>query len=306
MLVQDLDTKSFELITYLNLPTYTDLDEVLSEGPDAVLICSPSSYHLSQAMEVIRRGMHVFIEKPLSHNLEGTAELAELADKKGVTVLAACNLRFFPSLMLVKTILDEGKVGKPLAARVHGGFYLPSWRPSTDYRKGYGARADLGGGVLLDFAHDLDYLRWLLGHPVEVFCWLSKLSDLEINTEDLVSMQFRFLNGAVAQVQFDYIQPTYRRGLELICEHGTITWDYTSQVVQVYVGENNQYRVYTENINTELNSMFIREMEHFVKCIEGSENPMVDARGGIAVVEMAEAAKRSSLLGDVVRLPLEI
>ena len=305
VLAQDPDPKSLESVAQSNVDTYIDVGRALDQGADAVLICSPSSFHISQAMESVKRGMHVFVEKPLSHNLEGTEAFAELAEAKKLSVLVACNLRFFPSLLKVKELLDSGQVGRPVAARIHGGFFLPSWRPGTDYRQGYGARSDLGGGVILDFAHDLDYLRWFFGHPSQVFCWSGKLSNLQIDTEDLASIQYRFPSGAIAQLQFDYLQPTYRRGMELVGDEGTIIWDYAAQTVQLFGCENNQSQVYAENINTELNSMYIRELEHFVCCIEGSETSMVDAREGRAVVEMAEAARISSEKGKVVDLPLE-
>ena len=217
LIAQDPDPKRLTAVTdNLHVAGFLDLEQALSQPADAVLVCSPTSYHVSQAMQALQRGMHVFVEKPLSHTLAGTEDLARLAEQKGLTVLMACNLRFFPSLCLVKELLDTGRVGRPLAARIHGGFYLPYWRPGSDYRLGYGARLDLGGGVIQDFAHDLDYLCWFFGHPSEIFCWTGKLSSLEIDTEDVASIQVRFPDGLVAQLQFDYLQPTYRRGMEVI------------------------------------------------------------------------------------------
>ena len=306
VLAQDTDTERLESVgSKYHIPTFSSEELVLNEAADAALVCSPSSYHVLQALKVAERGMHIFVEKPLSHTLAGTEALAEIAEEKGLVLLVACNLRFFPSLRLIKELVDEGRVGRLLLARINGGFYLPYWRPETDYRQGYGARAELGGGVILDFAHDLDYLRWFFGHPSQVFCWADKLSSLDIDTEDIASIQFKFPNGALAQLQFDYLQPTYRRSMELIGEEGTIVWDYVAQTVHLYGRDNNRCQVYLENINSELNSMYVQEMEHFIRCIEGSEQPMVDAREGRAVVELVEAARLSSQEGRVVSLPLE-
>ena len=293
-----------DLVEKFHISTFTDVERALGQRAEAVLVCSPTAYHLPQAMDAVQRGMHVFIEKPMSHSLEGIDDLINAAEGAGLVVLVACNLRFLPSLQLVKQFLDEGKVGKPLASRAYGGFYLPYWRPNTDYRLGYGARSDLGGGVILDFIHELDYLRWFFGHPSEVFCWTGKFSSLEIDTEDIASMLLRFPESLVAQLQLDYLQPTYRRGMEIIGEEGTIVWDFASQSVKLYGRDNNRYQVFLENINTELNSMYVLEMEHFVRCIQRTENPMVNAREGRAAVELAEAAKLSSQEGRVVCLPL--
>ena len=98
---------------------------------------------------------------------------------------------------------------------------------------------------------------------------------------------------------------SYRRGMELVGDEGTLIWDYTAQSVQLFGQKNNQSSTYHENINTDLNSMYIDELEHFIRCIEGSDKPMVDASDGRAVVEMAEAARLSSEQGRVVNFPLE-
>src|SRR5260370_37033216 len=83
---------------------------------DAVVICSPPHRHLDQAAAAVRRGWHVFVEKPLAHTLEGTAALVDEAARAGRAVLVGCNLRFLPSLMLVRRFVDEGRIGRPLAA----------------------------------------------------------------------------------------------------------------------------------------------------------------------------------------------
>ena len=302
---QDPDPEQLSMVTEeLGVPGFLEPEEALSQPADAALICSPTVHHLPQAIAAIKHSKHVFVEKPLSHTLRGTGKLVETAKEAGLAVLVACNLRFLPSLRLAKELMDAGNIGKPMAVRVHGGFYLPYWRPGADYRKGYGARSDLGGGVIRDFSHELDYVRWFFGSPNEVFCWAGKLSSLEIDIEDTAAILLRYPNGMVVQLQFDFLQPTYRRGMEIIGEKGTIVWDFIKQTVQLYGPENNQCREYLENINAELNSMYIEEMRHFVRCIDEGEKPLADAQEGRAVVELIEAAYQSSQQGRPVRLPL--
>src|SRR5204862_183593 len=171
-------------------------------------------------------------------------------------------------------------IGRPLAARAHCGYYLPFWRPGTDYREGYGARQATGGGIILDSIHEFDYLIWLLGWPREVFAYAGRVSSLEIDTEDNADVLLRFDYGAVANVHLDYLQRTYRRACDFIGEEGVIAWDYIAQSVTVYGKEDRRVEVFQESINTERNQMFVDEMRHFVRCIETGEPPVLDAAGG--------------------------
>ena len=261
-----------------------DETAALALSADAALVCSPTHRHVEQARAAVARGWHVLVEKPLSHALDGTAALVAEAAAAHRTVLVGCNLRFLPSLML------------------ECGYYLPYWRPQTDYRRGYGAQRAMGGGIILDAIHELDYLRWLLGDPREVFCYADKLSSLEIDTEDNADLLLRFDYRAVANVHLDYLQRTYRRSCELIGEDGVIVWDYIAQTVRVYGKEERRLEAFEESINTDRNAMFVEELRHFVACAETGAPPTLDAAGGRRVLEIALAAKASAAEGRAVRL----
>ena len=280
----------------------TDERDAFAGDANAAVICSPTHRHLDQARAALRRGWHVFVEKPLAHTLEGTDALVEEAGRAGRTVLVGCNLRFLPSLVLVKRLVEEGRIGRPLAARAQCGYYLPFWRPGTDYREGYGARQATGGGIILDSIHEFDYLAWLLGLPREVFAYAGKVSTLEIDTEDNADVLLRFDYGAVGNVHLDYLQRTYRRACDFIGEDGVIAWDYIAQSVTVYGKEDRRIEVFQESMNTERNQMFVDEMRHFVRCIEAREPPVLDAAGGRAILEVALAAKASAAQGRPVKL----
>ncbi len=276
---------------------------VFERDADAAVICSPTHRHLDQALAAVRRGWHAFVEKPLSHTLVGIDALVDEAARGRRAVLVGCNLRFLPSLQLVRRLVEDGRIGRPLSARAHCGYYLPYWRPTTDYRDGYGARQATGGGIILDSVHEFDYLTWLLGMPREVFAYAGKVSTLEIDTEDTADVLMRFDFGAVANVHLDYLQRTYRRSCELIGEDGVIAWDYISQSVTVYGKDDRRMEVFQESINAERNQMFVDELRHFARCVEAGEPPVLDAAGARAVLGVALAAKASAAEGRPVAVP---
>ena len=110
------------------------------------------------------RGRHLLIEKPVSHSLDGVDELArEPWRARRSACLVGFQFRFHPGLRQVRAWLAEGAIGPVVSAHLEWGEYLPDWHPGEDYRRGYSARRDLGGGVILTLCHPFDTLRWLLG-----------------------------------------------------------------------------------------------------------------------------------------------
>lgn len=279
-----------------------DEEGVFDVDADAAIVCTPTHHHVAHARAAVARGWHVLVEKPLSHTLEDTDALVDEAARARRTVLVGCNLRFFPSLKLVKRLIDDGRIGRPRSARAHCGYYLPFWRPHTDYRQGYGARQALGGGIILDSIHEFDYLAWLLGSPREVFCYAGRVSTLEIDTEDTADILLRFDYGVVANLHLDYLQRTYRRSCDVIGEEGVIAWDYIAQTVSVFGKEDRRLDVFQESINTERNQMYADELRHFVDAVDTGAPAELDAAGGRAILEIALAAKASSAAGQPVRL----
>ncbi len=188
-----------------------DLGAALSGNPDVAFVCSPTAFHLEHALRATRAGCHVFIEKPVSDSLAGLEELAGELAKRGRTSMVGCNFRFHPGLRQVKSLLDDGRIGRVISFRSRFGHYLPDWHPWEDYRDTYSARRDLGGGVLLDRIHEIDYAAWLFGKVDAVFAWTGHESRLETDTEDNAEIILRFRNGITGSVHLDYIRRRYAR-----------------------------------------------------------------------------------------------
>ena len=149
-----------EVAREFSVKTFSSLDEAFAtEKFDCVFVCSPTIYHLEQVKKCVEYGADIFIEKPVSHNLEGVEGLQKIIQEKKLITLVGSNWKFYPLFQKMKEILESGRLGKVLSARCEFGQYLPDWHPWEDYRKGYSANKKLGGGVLLD-SHEFD-----LGHP---------------------------------------------------------------------------------------------------------------------------------------------
>jgi len=188
-----------------------------------------------------------------------------------------------------------------VAMRVEVGQYLPDWHPQENYRASYSARRELGGGVILDAIHEIDYARWLLGEVELVACLADKLSRLEIDTEDTAAILFRFRGGALGEIHLDYVQRSYSRGCQIIGDEGTIRWDYSRREVCCDLGSTKQTKLFSNPPGWQPNDMYLDEMRHFLACIEGTEQATQDVFEGSRVLELALMAKESAASQTMIR-----
>ncbi len=283
------------------IETFDSLPAILSHRPDAVLVCTPNSLHVSIAHEAAQIGSHLFIEKPLSHNLNGVDQLLAEVNKQKITTMVGCNFKFQPSFIKMKTILESGVLGKVLSARCQFGQYLPDWHPWEDYRTGYSARSDLGGGILLD-SHEFDYMQWFLGDVAEVFCMSGKVSDLEIDTEDTAEVLLKFQSGVIGEIHLDYTQRAYQRNYEFFGENGTLKWDFNDRNVRLYLASENKWEVFVEPTNYDLNAMYKEQMKHFLDSIVNKKETITDILSGLKTLKLIMAAKASAKDGKMIKL----
>jgi predicted dehydrogenase len=283
-----------EIKAQSGIETVDHLDEAWKKQPDAIVVAAPTAMHMPLALEAAERGVHLFIEKPLASAWDGVEQLIELVDRNELVSLVGCNLRFHPGLITVKRLLSEERVGRIIGARVEVGHYLPDWHPWEDYRQTYSARADLGGGVILDAIHEIDYIRWLLGEITGVFCLAGKLSHLEIDTEDSAALLLRFENAAIGEIHLDYIQRPYSRSCQILCEEGTIRWDYVTGEVCWYSASAKNWQHFENPIGWEANQMYLDEMQHFCRCLASHSAPEQDVSEAAQILTIALAAKASA------------
>lgn len=277
---------------------YTDLGSALGKGYEAVLVCTPPSTHIAIAKKALEHGSNIFIEKPLSHTLDGVDDLIKQASRKKRVLSVGYNFRFHPGLKMVKDSVAKNEVGTVLTVRAQFGQYLPDWRPWQDYTKSYTARSDLGGGIILDGSHEIDYLRWLLGEVREVSCFAGNPKSLETETEGIAGILLRFESGCIGEVHLDYVRPGYARNCEIVGERGVIRWDFKSSTVDRYLRDTDQW----QSVESEGEDMYIAEMKDFIASVQGLGQPLVTGADARKSLEVALAAKESAATGRVVKL----
>lgn len=275
---------------------HASLDAALADGRyRTAFVCVPTAYHVEPALRLARQGVHIFMEKPVSHNLDGIAELVETVEKAGLVGLTGFCMRFFAPLARAKALIDAGAVGRVVTARSLTAVYLPEWHPWEDYRTFYMAKKEQGGGVLLDECHAFDWMQWLCGEIEGVFSVVGTFSDLEVTTDDVCEVIARFAGRAVGSIHLDMVDRSLRSEVEIIGTGGTLVVDLEGHTVRLWDPQAKAWQA--TSFEPSYDRMYVDELEHFFACVEGRERPRVDLRAGWRVQRVIDACTRSSATG---------
>jgi len=300
LLLVDPDKERVEALARdMNVQSFAIAEHAYAEKPDVALICAPTSMHLPLAWEALRKKCHIFLEKPLSDSMRGVAEFVEAAEIRRRVLLVGYNFRFDAVLNQVRRWISEEIAGRVTSARFHFGSYLPWRHPWEDYRWGYGARRELGGGVILDAVHELDIALWLFGLPEAIYCAGGKYSDLEIEVEDTAEIVMSYADKVVA-VHLDYVQRPAERWCEIIGTRGRIQADMFARSARYFDSENRTWK-HAEGIGM-LEESYEAEMKHLIDCVEGRAEPVVDGRIAAQSLLLADEARESMECGLAVTL----
>jgi len=281
----------------LGVRSFADLGAALAAKPDAVFVCTPTSRHLEVATRAAAAGCHLFIEKPVSHTLDGIGALVATVARRRLVALVGSQWRFHPCVRTLKAHLAAGTLGAVRSAEIAYAEYLPDWHPYEDYRLSYAARADLGGGVVLTQIHDYDLAWWLFGPPSNVRATGGHLSDLEIDVEDTVDATFE-TDVCPVRVRQTFASRTPSRTITVRGEHGSVTVDLLAAGLSAVPAELAPPELHADY---QRNQMFLDEAAHFLACVEGTASPSTSLPDGVAVLQVALGVKEAMRSGRVVQ-----
>lgn len=278
---------------------FPSLVEAIAWGPDLAVIASPAPLHLDHACLLLGAGIPVLIEKPLSDSLDCVRSAAPILARNRNRIEVAYNIRFLSSARRMKELIDKDCVGQILGLRVEAGQYLPDWRPNADYRSQVSANRSLGGGVLLELSHELDYITWLFGRFDRFFCVAANSGQLEIDVEDCADILL-MRDGLTAQVHLDFLQRRASRSCKVIGSTGTLHWDLIANRISLaaLTGE----EVLFSEPEIDRNDMYIEMLRGFINVALGRAAPRITVDDGLTVLGMIEAMRQSMATGHHISL----
>lgn len=264
----DPSTEIYALRSNSTSEQYENVKNIFSieECPeiDFIIISNPTAFHADAIRKVAHLKKPLFIEKPPFHNLDNAKEVIDIVSENNIKTYTAFNLRFLDCLKYVKKNIQINKVQE---VNVYCGSYLPGWRSNSDYKNNYSANADLGGGAHLDLIHELDYVLWIFGQPLEVRSILRSKSKIVIEAIDYANYALIY-NDFVVNIILNY----YRRDAKRTCEivFDDVTWNVNLLTNSVSNEENSA--VVFESKQTGLDT-YKDQMDYFYKTISRNEIP---------------------------------
>jgi predicted dehydrogenase/D-arabinose 1-dehydrogenase-like Zn-dependent alcohol dehydrogenase len=275
---------------------------------DAVLLAVPHDEHAPLALEALRAGLHVIVEKPLANDLASAVELARAAERSGKILSTCFPYRYEPAVVATREHVQDGALGTFTGCLLTflidkpPSYWVGGWtgRASSTWR---GSRSQAGGGVLImNLCHYLDLLRYLTGEEVDAVAAVTGFAEALAEVEDTISLTMSFGNGAVGSIAGSSAVPgSNETRLELWGTDGRVQvephgYAYTRQVVDG-LRPDRWHRVPAAS-PVDARVVYLSRL---ATAIDRGVEPDVTADDGLAVQAIIEAAYRSSASLEFVR-----
>lgn len=258
--------------------------------PDIAFICNPAPFHIDLAISLAKKNINLFIEKPISINTKKVQELINICSDNKLVLQIGYMTRYSKSLNLLRDIILEKKYGDILNFRCVHNSYLPSWRKSYDYSKDVTASEKLGGGVILELSHEIDYINWLFGDILYIFSRFEKSSQLKIDTEDNLDVIYKFKNNITGTLNINMASFYNKRECIVNCDKATLLWDGINFKLSIFTNENNELI----DLEETRDDLFTRQIKDFFLKINKKNSCSKSAKNALNVLELIDKIKKSN------------
>lgn len=280
--------------------TFKDFESAMREDPEALVISTPPDKHHEYALLAAKANKHFFTE--INFLREGMDDLVEIGNRKDIAAVPSFTMPHHPSIKLLRKMLSEGKVGKPLCFSYHFGNYLPDWHGWEDYRQVYFSRKDTPGCKEV-VGFELTWLLWLLGDVRRVSCFKAKLSNLETDViDDVYQVILEFKCGILGNMLIDVVSRSSGRQMTLLGQEGTLYWNSQDGLLKAYDAQKEQWEEYPEDEGVEEpgysirlhEEIYVEEMNDFVEAAKGASPYPSSFQKEKEIVDLVEAIDKSA------------
>ncbi len=270
-----------EIVDFSKVKKYREIEQVIADPEiEAVDLCLPTDLHDGVAIEALRAGKHVLVEKPLA--LDGVAAdymIAE-AERSGRILMAAQVLRFMPPYVALREAMNRGQLGLVRSALFRRRCAAPAWGGWLKHPE------KSGGGVFDLLIHDVDMCLHLFGKPEKV---AATGYDDQAHGVDIIHAQFLYSHGGVVLVTGGWHHPkSYPFSMEytVIADGATIDYSSAGRPPTLYREDGSE-----EKLELADRDGYAEELRYFVEsCRSGQQPELCPAR------ESAEAVKLARLM----------
>ncbi len=227
-------SKSLKKINNPNTFILKNKNELKTVNIDKVFICSPSNCHLNDAVFFIKKKCEIFIEKPFTNSLQISKKNLSLFSRYKKKILIGYPFRFSSAALQLKNIIKKNKLGKIIDIEIACCSYLPNWRKNKPYQKSVSSIKKLGGGVIFELSHEIDYILWIFGKPKKVISYFSPRNLLDIETEQFVRSIFIYKNFSI-NIKLSFNQEHLNeRYCKITGTKSILIWNLINKTISVY------------------------------------------------------------------------
>jgi predicted dehydrogenase len=280
---------------------------------DLVSICTPPYTHAEIAIDFLRAGKNVLVEKPMAASLEECDAMIAAAKQSGKVFSVVAQNRFRDPIANLKKVLDSGKIGKVVHAQVdslwwRGHSYYDLWWRGTWEKEG-------GGCTLNHAVHHIDMLGWMLGLPSRVSAMISNAAHDNAEVEDISVAALQYPGGALAQITSSVIHHGEEQQIIFQGEKARVSAPWK---VAAHIAQPNGFPSKTPNeeLIKELNDYYESlpkfahvahegQINDVLGAIEKGGEPLIKGEDGKNTIELITAIYKAGSLGQTVELPLK-
>ena len=273
----DADLREAAAARHPRAALFSSHHDLLREPIDALVVATPAATHHHVALEALRLGKDVFVEKPMTLRSTDADELTRLARDHHRVLMVGHLLLYQPAVQFISRVLKTREFGR--------------LRALHQVRRNLGTVRTTENALFSLGVHDLAVLTYLAeGVPSSVQAVGQSITTQGV--EDEVTVHLTYPSGVQAHLSVSWLWPFKERRLVAITDRGALVYDELAQTVtlhRTYVDE----QAHTHDDGTELlysgTAAPLRlELEHFVQCVETRAEPVSDGRQGAQVVRLME------------------
>ncbi len=229
--------------------------EIKSRRIDIAFITNPTSEHIKYAKKCAEIGLNLFIEKPIGLSTNEVLELRDLARQNMISCYVGYHLRFHP---VIKWLKENIKTSEIIHTNVICCSYLPNWRPGINYKENYSASKSMGGGVILDLSHEIDYVDYLAGEILEIKANSARVSDITIDSEDFADIILKH-EKAYTSIHLSYFSHAPKREIRIDCTNKTVIGNILSNRIDIHSESDHKVIQFDDT----LDAVYLKELTYF-------------------------------------------
>jgi UDP-N-acetylglucosamine 3-dehydrogenase len=262
---------------------YTNSRKMLRrEDTEAISICTWSTSLAKEALNALKAGKHVLVEKPMAVNSKQAEKLLKIAEKEELHLSVGFLMRFIPGIQYIKKAVENKTIGELVCATAKR---VSQWPERI---------GDVG--VVKDLAiHDIDIMRYIFNEdPIAVYAKTGSMRHKKF--EDYAHIMLTFKGGRNAFIESNWLTPYKTRVLIVTGSEAIMKLDYITQELTIEDSKETVQPRYPWQEPLKL------ELRHFVHCILKMEKPLITGMDGLKALKIAEAALKSSVTGRVIKM----